>query len=57
MNIKYANGKIKMISILHIILLSNKANLLYDRTKKPFNPLLGEIYEIISEEKNFRFYI
>ena len=25
------------------------------RTKKPFNPLLGETYEYIDEKKKFRF--
>jgi hypothetical protein len=26
-----------------------------NRTKKPFNPILGETFEYISEEKNFKF--
>lgn len=26
-----------------------------NRTKKPFNPLLGETYELVDEKKGFRF--
>ena len=26
-----------------------------DRMKKPFNPLLGETFELVSEEKKFKF--
>lgn len=26
-----------------------------NRTKKPFNPLLGETYEFIDEEKGYKF--